>query len=101
MTVPLSKMVGHCTTISLGYFVVQVFGLRMSDEAASVFQLPVRDNRITRGKYVVGIWPNPNAIVTWPPPNLLNDTGLTELMNLFNVGPQLPGRPFDRSSMAR
>jgi hypothetical protein len=78
-----SEVTARCTTISIGHFAVQVMGMRLPDDVHQS-QLPVRGDRWHLR--AVGIWPNPHPVVTWPPPEILDDEGLVTFANRWNVG---------------
>lgn len=93
----VKTMIGHSTTITLGRFAVQVFGLRADGDTGSVFQMPIRTIDGGWNRFVTGIWPNPRPSASWPVQQL-TDRQLVLFMNRWNVGPQFPGPPVIESS---
>lgn len=81
----VANVVARCTTISVGRFAVQVFGIRLPDDVHQL-EMPVRGEGWHRR--VVGIWPNPRPMIDWPPAEILDDSGLARFANRWNVGAQ-------------
>jgi hypothetical protein len=88
----IKTMIGHCSTITLGQFVVQVFSMHFNDDFESVFEIPVRSIEGGWHQYTAGIWPHPRDSVAWPQ-EALDDHRLVLFMNRWNVGPLLEGPP--------
>jgi hypothetical protein len=80
----VANVEARCTTISVGRFAVQVFGIRLPDDVHQL-EMPMRGDW-QHG--VVGIWPNPRPTIDWPPTEILDDSGLGRFANRWNVGPQ-------------